>query len=129
MTQAEMENFHEQLIHLSKRIKGEFSDLQSEALRGVGGTASGNLSDVPVHLADLGTDAFEQEVSLSLLANEQQILEEISAALDRMEQGTYGRCENCGQEIGKERLRAVPYTRLCINCASQNPPPSPTGGK
>src|SRR5262249_34098629 len=111
------------------RIKGEFSDLQNEALRGVGGTASGNLSDVPIHLADLGTDAFEREVSLSLLANEQQILEEISAAVDRMEQGTYGRCENCAQEIGKDRLRAIPYTRLCIACASQNPPPSPTGGK
>ncbi len=126
MNQAEMENFRQQLLHLSKRIKGEFSDLQGEALRGVGGTASGNLSDVPLHLADLGTDAFEQDVSLSLLANEQQLLEEIAAAFARMEQGTYGRCENCGQEIGKERLRAVPYARFCITCASQSPAP-PSG--
>jgi RNA polymerase-binding protein DksA len=124
MTTAEIEAFRQELFKLGKRLQGKFSDLQSEALRDVGGTPSGGLSNVPVHLADLGSDTFEQDLSLSLLQNEEQTLEEIAAALERIEQGKFGPCENCGKEISKERLRAVPYARFCIDCARQNPAPT-----
>jgi RNA polymerase-binding transcription factor DksA len=71
---------------------------------------------VPVHPADLGSENFEQELALDLIENEERILE-VDHALTRFEQGTFGRCENCGREISRERLEALPYTRYCIRCA------------
>lgn len=117
MTDREREDFRRQLLALGYRLKSDFATVAGEALRVAGGEPSGSLSNVPVHPADLGTDSFEQEVSLSLLENQDQVLEEIVAALQRMEQGKYGTCERCRREIGMERLRAVPYARLCIDCA------------
>ena len=120
MTTAEIQYYRRQLLGLKKRLGGDLSELEEEALRGVGGEASGGLSDVPIHPADLGTENYEEEVLLGLLENEDQILTEINDALDRIEQGTFGRCENCGQEIGRERLKALPYARNCVLCARRH---------
>jgi len=119
MTQAEIDVYRQKLLALGRRLQGDVSGLMDEALRKTGGEASGNLSNTPLHLADLGTDAFEQEVNLSLLENEDQQLEEVSAALDRIGQGTYGRCQECGQDIPRPRLDAVPFTRYCVGCAEK----------
>ena len=119
MTKSELENYRERLLRLGNRIKGDVSSLASEALRKAGGAASGNLSNTPMHLADLSADNFDQEVVIGLLENEEQTLEEIAAALERVRQGTYGECEECHKPISKERLNAIPYTRLCVNCARQ----------
>ena len=81
------------------------------------GEPSGNLSNTPFHTADLATDTFEQEVSVSLLENKRQIEGEVAGALDRLDQGTYGQCEGCGKQINKDRLQALPYTRYCVACA------------
>ena len=88
-------------------------------MRGTGGDASGGLSNAPLHLADLATDTFEQEVALGLLQNQQQVLNAILAALDRLDAGTFGLCERCGREIPEERLRAVMYASRCIECEQQ----------
>ena len=82
-----------------------------------GGGAAGNLSNMPIHMADLGTDNFEQEFTLSLLQNEEQLLDEITGALERIRQGTFGQCEECEGEIPKARLQALPYARNCVECA------------
>lgn len=119
MNKTEVEAYRRQLMALGQRLKGDVSDLTGEALRQVGGEASGNLSNAPVHPADLGSDTFEQEVSMSLLQNEERTLEEIAAALTRMEQGTFGRCEECRKPIPRERLQAVPYARHCVDCAKR----------
>lgn len=116
MTKADLEAFRENLIALRDRHNGDASHLADEALRRSGSGGS-NLSSMPIHMADLGTDAFEQEFTLSLLQNEEQVLGEIAAALERIKQGVYGRCEECQQEIPKARLQAVPYTRHCVSCA------------
>ncbi len=117
MTKSEVEAYRESLLALRNRHNGDISHLTDEALRRTGGGAAGNLSNMPIHMADLGTDNFEQEFTLSLLQNEEQLLEEISAALERVSQGSYGKCEECEQEIPKARLQAVPYTRYCVECA------------
>jgi len=117
MTQAELENYQQRLLALGKRLTGDVSGLADEALRKTGGEASGNLSNTPLHLADLGTDNFEQELTLSLLETEGRQLEEIAAALERIRQQTYGICQGCGKEIPRERLDALPYTRYCVDCA------------
>ena len=119
MTESEREGFRRQLVAMGDRLKGDASGLSKEALRLSGGEASGNLSNTPFHTADLGTDNFEQEMSVSLLENQDQIMEDIAAALRRMEAGTYGQCELCGKEIPKARLHAAPQTPYCIGCARQ----------
>jgi RNA polymerase-binding transcription factor DksA len=72
---------------------------------------------VPTHIADLGTDSFEQQFTLGLLENNEQTLEEVAAALERIEQGSFGRCEECQKTIPHARLEALPYARYCIACA------------
>lgn len=119
MTQAEIESYRQRLRALINRLDSDRSDLKDEALQGTGGEASGSLSNVPLHLADLGSRGFEEEVDLTLLENEEQLMEEINAALSRIERGTFGRCEKCRHEITRERLQAVPYTRYCIECSRQ----------
>jgi RNA polymerase-binding transcription factor DksA len=117
MTNVETNHYRRRLLALKKRLGSELSDLEEEALRPVGGESSGGLSDVPIHPSDLGNDNYEEEVALDLLENEAQTLSEINAALARIDQGTFGRCGNCHQEISTERLEALPYTRYCIRCA------------
>jgi RNA polymerase-binding transcription factor DksA len=117
MTASEREGFRRRLQALANRLKGDVSSLSKEALRLAGGEASGNLSNVPFHIADLGTDNFEQELSTSLLENQDQILQDIAAAMRRLTDGTYGQCELCGKPIPTQRLQATPYTPYCIECA------------
>ena len=117
MTQAELASYRKQLLDLRNRLNGDVSHLTTEALRNTGGEASGSLSNTPIHMADLGTDNFEQEFTLGLIQNEEQALDEIGAALERLEQRTFGRCEECQKEIPRARLQAIPYTRYCVECA------------
>ena len=117
MTKLGIDTYRKTLSTLRERIAEDASQLQDEALRTGEGEASGNLSHVPIHMADLGTDSFEQEFTLGLLDNHEQKLKEIDAALERIEQGTFGRCEECGKDLSKERLEALPFTRYCVECA------------
>lgn len=68
------------------------------------------------HMADDGTEAFDQAASLALHRNEQVLLGQVEAALARLERGEYGQCERCGQEIDFARLKAIPHATLCIRC-------------
>jgi RNA polymerase-binding transcription factor DksA len=117
VTDREREDYRQQLLGLANRINGNMSNLAGEALRKAGGEASGNLSNTPLHLADLGTDAFEHEVTLGLMENEGQVLGDVAIALDRIANRTYGQCERCDTDIPRERLQALPYVRYCMPCA------------
>jgi RNA polymerase-binding transcription factor DksA len=112
-----MDAYRQRLLALMKRLGHDRAELKDEALRATGGEASGGLSDVPLHLADLGSHEFEEALTLDLLESEEQIIEEINGALERIEQGTFGRCEGCQREIPRERLQALPYTCHCVACA------------
>ncbi|HKB35218.1 MAG TPA: TraR/DksA C4-type zinc finger protein [Gemmataceae bacterium] len=117
MSKTDLENFRQSLLNLRARLSGNLSHLAEEALRATGGENSGSLSNTPIHMADLGTDNFEQEFTLSLIQNEEQVLDEIAEALNRINQGRFGKCEECSSAIPKARLQALPYTRHCVNCA------------
>src|SRR5947207_3849709 len=117
MSKAELDSYKQHLLALRNRLNGDVSHLADEALRKNQKDASGNLSSMPIHMADIGTDNFEQENTLNLLANEKQVLEAIGAALDRIDDGTFGQCEECQGEIPKVRLEALPYARCCVACA------------
>jgi RNA polymerase-binding transcription factor DksA len=114
MSQAELASYRGQLLALRDRLTRDVSSLADEALNSED-EASGNLSHVPIHMADLGTH--EREFTLGLLENEEQTLGEIAAALGRIDEGTFGHCEGCREAIPKNRLHALPYARYCVECA------------
>lgn len=117
MNKVEIETYRNHLLSLQSRLNGDVSHLADEALRTTQRESSGNLSSMPIHMADIGTDNFEQEFTLGLLQNEENALREITGALDRIGQGIFGRCEECQAAIPKVRLNALPYTRYCVACA------------
>jgi RNA polymerase-binding protein DksA len=117
MNKAELEKFREQLWAVRNRLAGVVDQLADESFHKTGGAAAGNLSNTPMHLADLGSDQEEEERTLGLLENEERLLEEVTEAINRIHRSTFGKCEECGQDIGRERLQAIPYTRHCIGCA------------
>ena len=103
------------LLNVRKRVlQGDVKGLESEAMKK--GADGGDLSTLPMHLADLGTDSFEQDMSLGLMESESDELQEIQEAFERVSDGTFGLCETCKKKIPKERLKAIPYTRLCVGC-------------
>lgn len=113
---AELEGYREMLTGLRARMRGDLDQMTDEALRN-GPDGTGNLSNLPIHMADMGTDAFDQEFTLGLIENEQATLEQIHDALSRLDKGTYGLCQECGELIAKPRLQALPYAAYCIECA------------
>ena len=68
------------------------------------------------HMADDASEAFEQAKELALHQNAKQVLTQVTDALNRFEQGTYGSCDQCGDEIDPARLKALPYVTLCLHC-------------
>jgi DnaK suppressor protein len=119
LKQGEVDSFREMLQGLRNRLRGDLDQMTDEALRRDQPDASGNLSNVPLHMADVGTENYDQEFTLSLIENEQETLGQIYDALDRIKAGTFGVCEGCGGPIAKPRLQAIPYTKLCIECARE----------
>jgi DnaK suppressor protein len=115
----DLKAFKEQLLRLRARLRGDVSQMAEAALNKNRTEANGNLSRMPIHMADIGSDNFEQEFTLSLMANEGDTLAKIEAALERLEEGSYGLCEECGVKIPKARLEAIPYATLCVKCAAQ----------
>jgi DnaK suppressor protein len=66
--------------------------------------------------ADMAANAYTKELLMSMSTNDRQLLSSIDAALDRIQEGQYGKCINCGEPILEKRLEAVPWARYCINC-------------
>ncbi|MCG8451349.1 MAG: TraR/DksA family transcriptional regulator [Pirellulales bacterium] len=114
MKKAEMKIYKERLLDLRARLRGDVTSMTDAALGGEGSEAS----SMPIHMAELGSDNFEQEFTLSLLATEEDTLGMIEAALERIENGTYGTCLDCENSIPKTRLNAIPHTPKCVKCAS-----------
>ncbi len=71
------------------------------------------------HMADDGTEAFDQAVEVALMRKVEASLEEVEQALTKLEDGTYGICEACGARIDRARLEALPNARYCLDCQSR----------
>jgi RNA polymerase-binding protein DksA len=119
MKKAEMKAFKEQLLSLRARLRGDVDTMADAALRKTRSEANGDLSSMPIHMADIGSDNYEQEFTLSLMQNEEMALESIEAAIEKIEDGVYGICEECSGPISKARLNAIPHAPLCIKCAQK----------
>jgi len=118
---AELREFKQRLLHLRARVRGDVAQLTDEALER--GEGNGD-SKSPTHIAELGTQNYEQDFALRVVENDQEVLDEIKAALKRIDDGSFGACESCRTDgrspsrsvIPKTRLRAIPYTRNCVSC-------------
>lgn len=106
----------ERLNKEKKRLIAQISELETT---GLGDTMSDSLGELSVydnHPADIGDELFERSKDVALRDHAHITLENIEKALDRIEDGTYGYCEDCGRAIPEERLEAVPWTNKCIQC-------------
>ncbi len=118
LTTEELQHFREVLLRKWAELVGDVNSIEKEALKKSRLDAAGDLSSMPIHMADLGTDNFEQEFAIGLMDSERKILAEISAALRRIDEGVYGICEGTGKPIVRARLEANPWARYCIKYAT-----------
>jgi DnaK suppressor protein len=111
---ADLKEFKTLLLNRKRQLEGDVTHMKDEALKK--GVDSGDLSSLPMHIADQGTDSFEQEMTLGFMETEGEELKEIDEALLRIKDDRYGVCESCFKSIPKARLEAIPYARLCVPC-------------
>src|SRR5579859_3110946 len=114
MSQVNVQKMRERLLQERARL-----ELERDGLRGSEG-ASGEVGDLPDvdtnHPADAGTETFQRTKDLALRATVGGRVAQIDSALAKMEAGTYGKCDQCGQPIATARLEAIPYATLCVSC-------------
>jgi DnaK suppressor protein len=121
LKKSEIEQFRQLLLAAQARMRGDVEQLTGEALDRSDGASD---SRSPTHIAELGTLTYEQDFSLRVVENDQEVLDEIIDALNRIDKETYGLCEMCLLEgkprsragIPKTRLKAIPYARNCVQC-------------
>ena len=118
MKKAEALAYKEKLHAIRARLRGDVTAMAEVALRKSGMEGS-DSNGMPIHMAELGSDNFEQEFTLGLMEAEEDTLSLIDAALERVDRGSFGRCVECDGQISKLRLNAIPYTPVCIKCAEQ----------
>lgn len=119
LTPEEMIPFKTSLLKLRDRLRGDVETITHSALNKDHTDASMDGTSMPIHMADAGSDNFEQELSLAMMMSENEMLECVEEALTRIADGTFGDCEECGGRITKTRLSAIPYAALCLKCASE----------
>ncbi len=119
MKTAELAQYKKLLLRKHHLLAGNVDSMEQHALKKSRQENSGDLSSMPIHMADIGSDNFEQEFTLGLIENEDQTLREIEEAVKRIDDGTFGVCQSCDKNIRKVRLKALPYARCCIECQRQ----------
>jgi DnaK suppressor protein len=111
---VDVERFHTLLEEERRRVLDAIEYLHEENPGSIEDTTQDSTADN--HLADTATETLDREIDSTLEENSENVLAAIDAALKRIEEGTYGKCVNCGKEIGEERLAALPWATLCIDC-------------
>lgn len=109
----ELETFRDMLFAKRRELVGDMYSMEREALQRSGE----NLSNLPMHMADMGTDNYEQEFTLGLMEKDRQLLREINQALSKIMDGRYGICEGTGKPISKARLEVQPWAKYSIEHA------------
>ncbi|MBC7772317.1 MAG: TraR/DksA C4-type zinc finger protein [Pyrinomonadaceae bacterium] len=115
LTKKELEPYRKILLTKRSELVGDIAHMEDEALR----QSSGSLSQLPQHMAEQGSDTFEQSLSLDLAAVDRSLIREIDDALKRIEDGTYGMCERTGKPINAVRLAELPWARYSIEAARE----------
>jgi len=108
--------FKKLVIKKKEEISDEIKHISDDTLKKSQKDASGDISGYTYHMADVATDNYDREFSLGIASSERQFLYELDDAMKRIDEGTFGLCEDCKSLISKTRLRAIPQARLCVKC-------------
>jgi RNA polymerase-binding protein DksA len=119
MTKQELDHYKELLLKKREELVREINFIKENSFKDTMKESSGENSAYNFHMADQGTDAIEREKAFMFAYREDRLIYHIDRALERIEKGTYGLCQECGKPISKERLEVVPHARLCIACKSK----------
>jgi RNA polymerase-binding protein DksA len=121
MDKHQQSRYTDRLLAMQKRLAREVNAAEDALREDV--VAPGDISTVPTHPADFDSENLDAQIAIA--ENEEQLLEQVVAALDRIAVGTFGICQECGREIARQRLDAIPYTSWCIDCAARHDASSP----
>jgi RNA polymerase-binding protein DksA len=116
MTQLDTERFRTILVEERQRVLDAISYLHEETPGSLTDETEEIVGSVDNHPAETASATLDREIDYTLEENSEHVLAEIEAALQRIEEGTYGTCRTCGQPITEERLEAIPYATQCIDC-------------
>jgi RNA polymerase-binding protein DksA len=116
LSKKELAEFKKIILKRKEEILDEIRHICEDTLKKSQKDASGDISGYTYHMADVATDNYDREFSLGLASDERKFLYELEDAMKKIEDGTFGICEECKNSIAKTRLKAVPYARLCVKC-------------
>ena len=108
----------QRLLALRARLRDDVNHMVDAALTSPRNDENGGLSRMPIHMGDVAADFYETEFAVGLMETKDETLNQIEEALERMEAGVYGTCSDCGREVPKARLNAIPYATRCVQCAT-----------
>jgi RNA polymerase-binding protein DksA len=114
MSTVDVEQFRTRLLEERRRVQGAIQYLHEENP----GSIKDETQEIPSdnHLGETASVTLDREIDYTLEENEGRVLAAIDAALQRIDEGTFGTCRTCGKPIGEDRLEALPYTTQCIDC-------------
>lgn len=115
MNKKELQKYRAILLEKQKILAMHIQSMGESVLQ----NPSRDLTNLPTHIADLSTDTYSQNLTIELLENKEGVMKDIADALTRIDEGTFGICRECGREIPPRRLDYIPFTRLCVNCKTQ----------
>jgi len=115
MSVIDVDRFREALLEERRRVEAAIENLHADH-PGSMRDETGEDAVYDNHLADTATETYDRELDYTLEENSGHVLGEIDAALKRIEEGSYGLCSSCGKAIPEERLEALPWATLCIDC-------------
>ena len=115
-SKSDLKDFKKIVLKKKEELLSDLKHISDDTLRKSQKEASGDISGYTYHMADVATDNYDREFSLGLASGERKSLYELDDALKRIEEGTFGICDDCKSSIAKIRLKAVPSARLCIKC-------------
>ena len=116
MNKKEAKVFYDLLLKKKGELLKGIEHIANDNLKTSQRDAAGDLSAYSLHMADVASDNYEREFSLSLADAEQKVLNRINSAIEKMDANTFGICELCEKKITKARLKIVPYAELCVPC-------------
>ena len=115
-SKSDLKDFKKIVLKKKEELLNDLKHISDDTLRKSQKEASGDISGYTYHMADVATDNYDREFSLGLASGERKSLYDLDDALKRIEEGTFGICDDCKSSITKIRLKAVPSARLCIKC-------------
>ncbi|MGI6414751.1 MAG: TraR/DksA family transcriptional regulator [Thermoguttaceae bacterium] len=113
MKRNDFKPFKERLLAIRARLRGDVDRMRDPMF-----SCTSRLTRMPIHVAETAGSHYDAEMNVQLMVTKEEILAAIEAALESIEDGTYGTCAECGRRIAKARLNAIPYAVECVTCAS-----------